>query len=98
MEQDKCFCHFGGFAVKDAYAREKIQKMEENPMDNIVFATDEDIDAMFEGTGWNIPIEVATEEEMDALLETAAVGAVYKYVGETTDKYENGVQYQIFEK
>lgn len=49
MAEDKCFCHLGGFAVKDAYARKKIEEMEENAQELLEYATDEDIDAMFEG-------------------------------------------------
>lgn len=47
------------------------------------------------GGGSGAPIEVATEAEMTALLETAEVGSVYKYVGETTDTYENGGLYIV---
>lgn len=42
-------------------------------------------------------IEVATGTEMDALLETAVIGSIFKYVGETTDKYENGALYMVEE-
>ena len=42
-----------------------------------------------------LPIEVSTEAEMTALLETAPIGAVYKYVGESTDAYENGGIYIV---
>jgi hypothetical protein len=41
-----------------------------------------------------LPIEVATEAEMASLLETADVGSVYKYVGET-GAYENGALYLV---
>lgn len=41
-----------------------------------------------------LPIEVATEAEMTALLETAEVGSVYKYTG-TTGTYENGALYVV---
>ena len=41
-----------------------------------------------------LPIEVATEAEMTALLETADVGSVYKYTG-TTGTYENGALYVV---
>lgn len=44
-----------------------------------------------------LPIEVATESEMTALLETAKVGSVYKYVGES-GTYENGALYILAEK
>jgi hypothetical protein len=49
------------------------------------------------GGGSSFPIEVATEEEMNALLNTAGVGAIYKYTGETTDTYENGALYVVEE-
>lgn len=42
-----------------------------------------------------MPIKVSSEAEMNALLETAPVGAVYKYVGITTDTYENGGLYLL---
>lgn len=45
-----------------------------------------------------IPPEISTEAEMTALLETAPVGSVFKYVGETTDKYENGTKYELCEE
>lgn len=44
-----------------------------------------------------LPTEVSTEAEMTALLETAEVGSVYKYTGETTDTYENGALYVVEE-
>lgn len=44
-----------------------------------------------------LPTEVATEDEMTALLSTAEVGAIYKYTGETTDTYENGALYVVEE-
>jgi hypothetical protein len=44
------------------------------------------------------PTEISTEAEMTALLETAEVGAVYKYVGETTELYENGAIYIVTEE
>ena len=43
------------------------------------------------------PPEIATEAEMTALLDTAETGAVFKYTGATTDKYENGTHYIIEE-
>ena len=42
-----------------------------------------------------LPIEISTETEMNALLTTADIGAVYKYVGETTDTFENGALYIV---
>ena len=44
-----------------------------------------------------LPIEVSTEAEMTALLESGEVGGVYKYTGETTVTYENGALYVIEE-
>lgn len=41
------------------------------------------------------PIEISSETAMNALLTTADMGAVYKYVGETTDTYENGGLYIV---
>ena len=45
-----------------------------------------------------LPIEISTETEMTALLETAEVGSIYKYTGETTDTYENGALYVVEEE
>ena len=42
---------------------------------------------------YSVPVEVTTEAEMDVL----PIGAVFKYVGETTDKYENGALYIVEE-
>lgn len=44
-----------------------------------------------------LPIEVATEEEMNSLLETAEIGDIYKYTGET-GTYENGALYVVEEE
>lgn len=44
-----------------------------------------------------LPIEISTADEMNALLETAEVGSVYKYTGETTETYENGALYVVEE-
>ena len=44
------------------------------------------------------PIEVNSASEMDAVLENAdenTVGKVYRYTGETTDKYTNGELYIV---
>jgi hypothetical protein len=43
-----------------------------------------------------LPIEVATEAEMTALLTSGEVGGVYKYTG-TTGTYENGALYVLEE-
>lgn len=45
-----------------------------------------------------LPTEIATEEEMAELLDTAEVGSVYKYTGGTTDTYENGELYIVSEE
>lgn len=50
------------------------------------------------GTDSPLPIEISTEAEMTALLNTAPVGAIYKYVGTTTDKYEHGTKYELCEE
>lgn len=49
-------------------------------------------------SGSSLPIEISTEAEMNALLETAPIGAVYKYVGETTSTYASGGLYLVEEK
>lgn len=41
-----------------------------------------------------LPIEVSTEAEMTALLESGEVGGVYKYTG-TSGTYENGALYVL---
>lgn len=40
------------------------------------------------------PQEISTEAEMNALFETAEVGSIYKYVGETGN-YEAGAYYAV---
>ena len=44
-----------------------------------------------------VPIEVASEGEMEAALAGSAIGAVYKYTGETTDTFEQGALYIVEE-
>ena len=44
------------------------------------------------------PIEISTEAAMNAVLEGAQVGAIFKYVGETTSTYENGALYVVEEE
>lgn len=44
------------------------------------------------------PIQVASAGEMDELLGSAPVGSIYKYIGATNDKYENGALYMIEEE
>ena len=41
--------------------------------------------------------EITTEAEMDALLDTAKEGTVFKYTGETTEAFENGALYMVEE-
>ena len=46
------------------------------------------------------PIEVSTVTEMNAILSNATsndIGAVYRYIGETTNAYQNGELYIIAE-
>jgi hypothetical protein len=45
-----CFCHLGGFAVKDATARKALGTLETNKQNHLSWVTDEDIEAMFNGT------------------------------------------------
>lgn len=40
-------------------------------------------------------IEVATEEEMDAVLVEENIGKFYKFTGESTDKYEKDIVYVV---
>lgn len=47
-----------------------------------------------------LPIEVRTEDEMEAILANATeadIGAIYKYTGSTTNNYTHGVLYIIEE-
>ena len=48
------------------------------------------------GTDSPLPIEVSTEDEMTALLESGEIGGIYKYTG-TTGTYENGAYYVLEE-
>lgn len=43
------------------------------------------------------PLEILSESEMNALLATAKVGTIYKYMGTTTDTYEYGAWYVVEE-
>ena len=43
------------------------------------------------------PIEISTEAAMNAVLEGAQAGAIFKYVGATTALYENGALYIVEE-
>lgn len=49
-----------------------------------------------EGVDSALPIEVATEEEMNALLSTAEVGSIFIYTGES-GTFENGALYLVEE-
>lgn len=67
---------------------------------NATTAKDDDnltdcVNSLIEGYGQGGIPEILTEAEMTALLETAEVGSVYKYVGESTDTYENGGLYIV---
>lgn len=46
------------------------------------------------GTDSALPIEVSTEAEMTALLESGEIGGVYKYTG-ASGTYENGAYYVL---
>lgn len=46
-----------------------------------------------DGTG-GTPPEISTEAEMTALLDTAPIGSIYKYTGES-GTYENGAYYVV---
>lgn len=48
------------------------------------------------GTDSPLPIEVSTEAEMTALLESGEIGGIYKYTGEM-GTYENGALYVLEE-
>ncbi len=46
------------------------------------------------------PIEISSAEELNLIISTATaddIGKIYKYVGATTDSYENGAYYVITE-
>lgn len=45
-----------------------------------------------------IPYEVSTESEMSTLLESGMVGGIFKYIGSTTETYENGTLYILEEE
>lgn len=42
-----------------------------------------------------VPAAVTSAEEMEALLASAPIGAVYEYAGEATEKYETGTLYRV---
>jgi hypothetical protein len=41
------------------------------------------------------PVEIATADEMNALLTNPVAGAIYKYTGESTDVYEHNALYIV---
>lgn len=43
------------------------------------------------------PIELATSEEMQAVLVVENIGKIYKFVGETNETFTNGNLYQVME-
>ena len=45
----------------------------------------------------HVVAEISTEAEMDMLLTTAEAGSIYKYIGPTTDNFDNGTLYLIKE-
>ena len=48
------------------------------------------------GTGrYAVPIDVSTEQQMDALLVSSNEGKCYKYTGTTTSTYVNGNLYIV---
>lgn len=55
------------------------------------------VNSLIEGYGQGGITEVSTEAEMMALLETAEVGSIYKYMGESTDIYESRALYIVEE-
>ena len=60
-----------------------------NASGELIVGTNEDI------SDSPLPIEISNETEMKALLTTADMGAVYKYVGDTTDTFEHGGLYIV---
>lgn len=52
----------------------------------------------FEGGSSGTPIELATSEEMEAVLVAENIGKIYKFVGETNETFTNGNLYQVIEE
>lgn len=48
-------------------------------------------------TATALPTEISTAAEMKSQLQTAKVGSVFKYTGETTSEFENGELYVVEE-
>lgn len=44
------------------------------------------------------PLQIATSEEMDEVLNEKNIGKVYEYIGETNEKYTKGAIYRIEEE
>lgn len=51
----------------------------------------------YEGGSSGTPIELATSEEMEAVLVAENIGKIYKFVGETNETFTNGNLYQVME-
>lgn len=52
----------------------------------------------YEGGSSGTPIELATSEEMEAVLVADNIGKIYKFVGETNETFTNGNLYQVIEE
>jgi hypothetical protein len=92
-----------GFEAFSKVTVEKTKLQEKTVTENGEVTPDEGYDGLSKVTvnavsaDSPLPIEVASEAEMNALLETAEVGSVYNYVGET-GTYENGALYVVEEE
>ena len=53
---------------------------------------EDDISVIY--SGGSVPIEISTDEEMEAVLTSDNVGKVYKFIG-TSDTYINGDLYIV---
>lgn len=62
---------------------------------NETFTVDEMINAVIE-TG--VPTPVADPERMVELLQERNLGHMYRYIGESTDQFENGAIYVVAER
>ena len=58
---------------------------------------DDDISITLDEGLLGTPIELATSEEMEAVLVADNIGKIYKYVGETNETFTNGNLYQVME-
>ena len=52
----------------------------------------------YEGGSGGTPIELATSEEMEAVLVAENIGKIYKYVGETNETFKNNKLYEVIER